>query len=59
MKQAITRGLAAILALGVLLCGVIAAVIFDLRLTNEKTAELERLVAVAAEQFDPSFDNDR
>ena len=58
MKRSLLRGMLLILSAALLLCGILSALIFDVRLTGEKTHELERLVQAAAGQFDPAADND-
>ena len=58
MKRSLLRGMLLILSAALVLCGILSSLIFDFRLTDEKTAELERLVQAVSAQFDPRQDND-
>lgn len=58
MRASILRGFSLILVGALLLCGVIAALIFDLKLTEEKEDDMLQVVGVMASEFDPDGDHD-
>ncbi|MCD8335386.1 MAG: ATP-binding protein [Clostridiales bacterium] len=58
MKRALTRAFVLVLVVGLLICAVASAVIFDVALTNTKEQELSNLAMILADEFDPDEDHD-
>lgn len=57
MKVSIVRRFILVIAVSLLISGLLSAVIFDLRLTDEKKQELMRMVDIISSEFDSNKDN--
>ncbi|MCD8190794.1 MAG: hypothetical protein LUD78_11400, partial [Clostridiales bacterium] len=58
MKRALTKAFVLVLTVGILICAVASAVIFDVALTNTKERELSNLAMILADEFDAEEDHD-
>ena len=57
MKKSMMRGFILIMAVSLLLCSIICAVIFDINITDNTSSQLQGLAKVIADEFDPEEDN--